>query len=170
MQEYTLTGINVGLDSSHSIVLCRILYDFTKACLINLKSGTNIVGNVTKSSEDHEKEESINKNLEATSGVTEEALTTIHGDRYVATKLQELDAFCGNFGFNDLGSESFCLGDLGDVGPSLDGMGDISDLGPCFDADRIMRCLNSDPQEGPVEDNSINNLGKRKFEAEKNSC
>lgn len=127
MHEYSLSGINAGLDSAHSIVLCKITYDSSKACPINLKPGNNkacsinlksgninIAGNVIKSSgEAHEKD---------------------------------------------------------DVGPSFDDQADLDDEGPCFDVDWIMRTLECDEQEGPVEDNSISNLGKRKFEAEENSC
>ncbi|KAL8122952.1 hypothetical protein AgCh_011077 [Apium graveolens] len=256
MHEYSLSGINAGLDSAHSIVLCKITYDSSKACTVNLKSGNRIAGNVIRTSgearekeeimnhnlevscviaenltainggadnrsganqsqeiEDTinmnlecpssvttenlngihggvyewfgatqfqeldafsiEKEEAINTNVEGPSSVTTENLTGIHGgvdDRSRATQFQELDDIFGDSGFDDLGSEGFSWGDLGDIDPSFDIQGDVDDLGPCFDVDWIMRTLECDPQEGPVEDNSISNLGKRKFEADENLC
>lgn len=39
-------------------------------------------------------------------------------------------AFSGDFGFDDLGVESFHLRDLGDEFPSFDGEGDLGDVGP----------------------------------------
>ncbi|KAK1361318.1 hypothetical protein POM88_045792 [Heracleum sosnowskyi] len=103
------------------------------------------------------KEETMNKNLEGPSSITEENQTAIHCgfyDRSAATQFQDLDAFYENFGFDELGSESFCLGDLGDISLSFDGLRDLSDvdLGLCFDVDWFMECLDSDPQEKPVED------------------
>ncbi|KAK1398067.1 hypothetical protein POM88_007930 [Heracleum sosnowskyi] len=157
MHEYSLCGINVGLDSAHSIVLCKIAYDSSKPCTVNLKSGTKIA-------------EIINTNLEGTSSVTTQNLT--YGDvddRSAATQFQfqDVNVSCADFDFNELGSESFCLGDLGDLCLSFDYFGDLGDVDacPCADVDRIMECLHPDPQEEPVEENNISNLGKRKFEA-----
>ncbi|KAK1358330.1 hypothetical protein POM88_051586 [Heracleum sosnowskyi] len=146
MHEYSLSGINVGLDSADIIVLCKITYDSSKECPIDLKSGAKFAGDVTSiSSEVDDKEEIINTILEGVISEPTENLTVIDGDvddRSTAT--QDLDAF-------DAIIESISQEDL----------------------DLIMEYINSNPQNEPVEknseENSMSNLGKRKSEAEENS-
>ncbi|KAK1358358.1 hypothetical protein POM88_051614 [Heracleum sosnowskyi] len=141
MHEYSLSGINAGLNSDEPIVLCRITYDSSKECKVDLKSGSKSVGDVTSSN----------------SGVDEKA--EIDGVDDPSTATQHLDAT----------NESISLEDL-NIWLSFDNFDNQSeDVGPPVDVDQFMECLNFNPQNELVEENSMNNLGKRKSEAEDSS-
>ncbi|KAK1356510.1 hypothetical protein POM88_049766 [Heracleum sosnowskyi] len=161
MHEYSLSGINAGLNSDDPIVLCRITYDSSKDCKVDLKSGSTSVGDVTSSSSGvDEKAEMINTSLE---GMSSEPTSAIDGgvdDPSTAT--QQLDGL-------DATTESISLEDL-DIWLSFDNFDNQSeDVGPPVDVDQFMECLNFNPQNELVEENSMSNLGKRKSEAEDNS-
>lgn len=177
MHEYSLSGINEGLDSADSIVICKITYDSSKNPPINLKSGTKIADHVSRSSSEAQEEEN-KKNFEDTGCVTAENLTMINsvgggenleinsgslvgiqsdvGDWHAAAQynnaVQDLDNFDGGFGFDDIVGKDFCVDDF------------LS-----FDMDWVIESLDSKQKEEPVEDKTISKLGKRNFEMEDNS-
>ncbi|KAK1358352.1 hypothetical protein POM88_051608 [Heracleum sosnowskyi] len=134
MHEYSLSGINAGLNSDEPIVLCRITYDSSKKCKVDLKSGSG-----------------VDEKAEIDGGVDDPSTAT-----------QQLDGL-------DAINESISLEDL-DIWLSFDDFNNPGeDVGPPVDVDQFIECLDFNPQNELVEENSMTNLGKRKSEAEDNS-
>lgn len=57
MHEYSLSGVNEGLDFANTTVLCKITYDPSKKTPISRKSGNKVAYHVSTSGNDQNKQE-----------------------------------------------------------------------------------------------------------------
>ncbi|KAK1366967.1 hypothetical protein POM88_042528 [Heracleum sosnowskyi] len=89
MHEYSLSGVNAGLNSANSIVLCRITYDSSKQCPLNLKPGARTAIVVSSISEAQNKEEENTNNFKGSGIVETEKLTLLDNCVSVGENLEE---------------------------------------------------------------------------------
>ena len=183
MHEYSLSGVNEGLDSADTTVLCRVTYDSAKKATISPKPGARVAAHVSASGgqggdqkeidsknlegaaghvsasggQERDKKEIDSKNLEGSSIVTVENVAVFDCGVGDLSAILPLDN--GVQGSNDFGG-----------GLDLDGLGGMdscfNDLE--FDIDWIANCLDFSQEEEPFQDSTID-LGKRKFQSEENS-
>nr|XP_017252536.1 PREDICTED: NAC domain-containing protein 89-like [Daucus carota subsp. sativus] len=158
MHEYSLSGVNEGLDCADTTVLCRVTYDSAKKTKVSPNSSARVAATVSTScGEGRDEKEIQSKNLEGASSVTAEILAvsdSVVGDQFAIVQLDD-----GVQGSNDFG-EGLNLDELG----SLDFY--FNDLE--FDSGWISECLDFSQEEEPYLDGAIN-LGKRNFQWEENS-
>ncbi|XP_017244081.1 NAC domain-containing protein 53-like [Daucus carota subsp. sativus] len=161
MHEYSLTGVNEGLNFKDTIVLCRITYDSAKKTTVSPKPGGRIGDHVSRSGKEVQfEEEKDSKNVEGTGSVTVESLAVV--DSGVKDWPAIVQFNNGVQGSGDFG-RGLGLGDLGAM--PMDFYWDCLDG---FDPDWIKACIDSNHVEEPFQDNATN-LGHRKLESEENS-
>ncbi|KAL8096298.1 hypothetical protein AgCh_037310 [Apium graveolens] len=141
MYEYSLSGLNSGLimNSGGTTVLCKIIYDHSKECQINVKSGAKLGCQVSRSCSEpvQEKGENSSNNVEGNLSVLESGAGPVGYDNVEGTSSnlclleRELDLlattmwrvlaaddgldlgdFCEGLNFDDLGGgvNDFCEG------------------------------------------------------------